>query len=78
MSNIGVSIVTLVNMNNTSLDIKSPVFIPLPVNWFHIALNTSTGSYRKGNAASGTFVFFLENLNLLNNRGPLPAVIFYD
>lgn len=34
------------------------------------------GSYGNGNAASGTFVFFHVNLNLLNNRGPIPAVTF--
>lgn len=35
------------------------------------------GSYGKNNAASGIFVFFHANLNLLNNRGPTLAVILW-
>lgn len=67
-------------MNKAHLDIKPAIFILYSSARILISYHTQylylMGSYGNGNAASGTFVFFHVNLNLLNNRSPISAVVF--
>lgn len=65
MSNIVISIVILVNVNKTSLDVKSAVIIPVLVCWFHSTSDTFSlwGSMGKAKLHLAHLFSFLKTSN---------------
>jgi hypothetical protein len=58
-------------MDTTSIDIKSSVFVPLYIEYLSLI-----GSCERHNITSGMFIFFPENINLVNNEGCVQLCYF--